>query len=169
MKVNNSFPISRLREVFIYEPATGFLWRRHPTRRANVSLPCGSTDKSGYMDVCVDKHLMKAHRVVWALVHGHWPEKIIDHVNGVKYDNRIENLRLCVDSENGCNRGAQRNNNTGIKGVTKYENRYNKPFLAKITIQGKQHFLGYYRTKEAAARAYAAACRRLHGEFARVA
>lgn len=88
----------------------------------------------------------------------------VDHINGVGLDNRRSNLRHATRMENACNRGPNKNNTTGFKGVSWHlsESKYQ----AAITVDGRPIFLGNFRDPVDAARAYDAAARRLHGEFA---
>ena len=89
----------------------------------------------------------------------------VDHINGNTLDNRRSNLRLATQAQNQCNRGPQKNNTSGFKGVT-----FNKrcgAFAAKITVAGKRKFLGYFDTPQAAHTAYCIAAAAHHGAFAR--
>ena len=87
----------------------------------------------------------------------------VDHRNMNTLDNTRPNLR-CVDkSENMRNRGAQKNNKIGLKGVQKHGNKY----MARIAVNGKQMYLGVFRTPEEAHRAYCDKAVELHGEYAR--
>ena len=88
-----------------------------------------------------------------------------DHINGDKLDNRRSNLRVCSSSENMCNRGAQSNSTSGIKGVS-WDNRSTK-WRASIQLNGRKKHVGYFDTMEEAIRAYDEAALKLHGEFAR--
>jgi hypothetical protein len=98
------------------------------------------------------------------------PGKFVDHRNLNKLDNRRQNLRIATRSQNGMNRRAMSNNELGIKGVSRDKNKKGKTplFVARITVEGKTRRLGYFRTTEEAAAAYAAAARELHGEFHRL-
>ena len=72
----------------------------------------------GYLQIQLPKpHNYYAHQVAWLWVYGEWPTSQIDHINRVRSDNRIANLRMANDSENGCNKGMQRNNQSGFTGV----------------------------------------------------
>jgi len=90
--------------------------------------------------------------------------KRVDHINGDCLDNRKENLRLATHAENLRNRPKSRNNSTGYKGV----HRMRTKWRTQITIDGKKQHLGSFINKEDAARAYDAAARISHGEFARL-
>lgn len=89
----------------------------------------------------------------------------VDHINRNPLDNRRSNLRLANKSQNMCNRGAQKNNTSGFKGVI-WHSDCKKPWLAKICINRKHHSLGMYATAEEAHEAYLSAAAMLHGEFA---
>lgn len=88
----------------------------------------------------------------------------IDHINGNGLDNRRLNLRPATNGQNQWNRGRQRNNASGYKGVS-YIPRLNR-WWAQIVADGKHHNLGLHDAPEEAARAYDAAARDLHGAFA---
>jgi len=92
---------------------------------------------------------------------------IVDHrdLNGL--NNVRTNLRECTKSDNMCNRGANRNNTSGFKGVC-WDKQTSK-WLAQITKDGKRKCLGRFASAEAAHRAYCVAAEALHGEFKRVA
>ena len=95
------------------------------------------------------------------------PEKyVIDHINGVKTDNRKSNLRVCTRAENGRNRGKQENNTSGYKGVS-YKVK-NKKFSSQIKVYNKQIYIGLFDTPIEAARAYNEAAIKYHGEFAKL-
>lgn len=104
-------------------------------------------------------HLM--HRVIADADAG----EVVDHINGDRLDNRKENLRVCSQSENLCNRGKQSNNRSGFKGV--YLHAPGR-WRARIMFKGKLKELGLFDSPSDAHKAYVAAARALHGEFTRV-
>ncbi len=107
-----------------------------------------------------------AHRVVFAMHQGFWPDEV-DHVDLNKGNNRIENLRAASRNANQHNRPAQANNTSGFKGVGWV--RAKGKWRARITTDGRQTMLGYFDTPEEAHTAYADAAERMHGAFARAA
>lgn len=96
--------------------------------------------------------------------YGMWPDRLVDHINGNRQDNRIANLRLATTSENLCNRGKPRNNTSGFKGVS-----WNTKFQiwqATIKFNGRNKNLGRFASREKAAEAYSKAALQYHGDFA---
>lgn len=91
--------------------------------------------------------------------------EIVDHVNGNKFDNRKENLRVVTPSQNAVNAGRRKNNSSGYKGVF-YESRRDK-WRAEIKVNYRSVFLGYFDNKEDAAKAYNKAALKHHGEYAK--
>lgn len=158
--------IERLKELLEYNRDTGE-WRWLKTLRPQSPAGCiaGSKGKE-YTLLRVDRRAYMAHKLAWLYCYGDWPAKQIDHINGDRYDNRIVNLRLATPSENGRNRGPQRNNTSGVKGVTWHAR--DKRWQAQIWVNGKRIQLGYFIDIKDAAAAYAKAALELHGEFARL-
>ena len=141
-----------------YDPKTGeFIIR---IRNA------GAVAKNGYQYVNVGGRNILAHRLAWLLTHGYWPTNTIDHINGNRSDNRLENLREADWSENLCNSKLQQRNISGIKGVT--WNKGKNAWAAKIVWRRKEEFLGYFKDLAEAMAARRLAEDRLHGKFARV-
>ena len=98
----------------------------------------------------------------------------VDHKNGNTLDNRKENLRECTRQQNQANRMLGKDNTSGYKGVCYMKkkksmiNEHSKPWVAQIKHNQKKIYLGIYKTKEEAARAYDKKAIELHGEFAQL-
>lgn len=158
--------IEKLNELFRYEPETGLIcWR---VRRKGVKAKCGGvagyvTDR-GYIKIVNDGKSMLAHRVAFAIYFGRWPDGEIDHINGVKSDNRVCNLREATRKQNNANRGPLKNNLTGYKGVNYIKSR-NK-FVARISNGTRRVFIGMFDSAIEASEAYRKAAKEIHGEFA---
>lgn len=105
-----------------------------------------------------------AHRVLWAMKHGEWPDSEIDHINGIRSDNRLANLRAATPSENMRNRVRRVRGPDEYLGVT----RVGKKYRALIGVNGRTIHLGYYDTKRDAATARDAAALLVDGKFARL-
>lgn len=119
---------------------------------------------NGYLMFTILGKRFLVHRVVWHMFHGEWPKNQLDHINGVRNDNRIENLRECNNAENNRAVGLKKNNTTGYKGVT-----FNKPtgkFFAYIRFNYKRIHLGVWDVAEDAAKAYNEAAIKYFGGFA---
>ena len=86
-----------------------------------------------------------------------------DHIDGDGLNNVRENLRGCTAAENQRNRGKQRNNTSGEKGVSWHKR--DRKWHARIMLNGKSKHLGCFNNPQAAKEAYAKAARELHGEF----
>jgi hypothetical protein len=113
-----------------------------------------------------NRMMIYLHRVILERMAGRPLAKTeyVDHISGDKLDCRRENLRIATNAENLQNRGMQRNNTSGFKGVSWY--RRDGKWHARIGFNGKDKHLGYFDTAEAAYEAYCKAARELHGEFA---
>lgn len=153
----------RLRELLHYDPETGVFTRLARTSNSiKVGDVAGTADSDGYIQISVDGVLYRAHRLAWLYMTGAWSKGVIDHVNGVKGDNRFANLRPATNAENQQNqRRAQSSNKLGLLGVCRVC-REGKRFKAQIMVDGRQIYLGTFDTPEQAHAAYLAAKRRLH-------
>ncbi len=163
MKPNEeALTAERLRELLSYEPETGeFRWRVGRGGTAVAGGRAGCKQTIGYRRIGVAGRTYWEHRLAWLHVTGTWPSDQIDHVNGVKGDNRIANLREATRSENQGNlRQARSDSKTGLLGV--HWNKPNKKFMAQIMFSGKQKYLGLFDTAEQAHQAYLVAKRELH-------
>lgn len=112
-----------------------------------------------------------AHQIVWLLFNDELP-KSIDHINGDKCDNRVENLRAATQQEQSRNLPLRRDNKTGFVGVRFRADLGNK-WIAEIHLDGKQKYLGCFSDKMSAVAARAEAARAagfspIHGRIAKV-
>lgn len=139
-----------------YNPLTGIFTRN--------GIVAGTVNAQGYVQIKIDNHLYLAQRLAWWIITGEWPENDIDHKNRNKQDNRFINLREATDPENQRNRGRQKNNKSGFKGVSWNTGR--KAWLAMIHDGTRNKNLGYFASRENAAIAYDVAALKYHGEFA---
>ena len=150
----------RLKELLDYDPETGVFVRKIDRGGAKAGAEAGSYDAHGYKIISVDGVRKKAHRLAWLYVHGCWPVSEIDHINRVRNDNRISNLREANKCTNQQNIGPKKCNKSGYLGVYKH-NQCNR-WAAKITHNGIVAYLGLFNTPEEAHAAYIAAKEKLH-------
>ncbi len=154
---------SEIGELFTYSKNDGSLTWIKPRIPERANLPAGSIKKDGYRYITIKRKLYSAHRLIWILFHGSEPDGIIDHINRIKTDNRIENLRIATKEQNGANAGMYCTNKTGFKGV--HYCKRDKRFIASITFHGKIKRIGGYATAEEASQAYQKASISLNKEF----
>jgi len=143
---------SELKEFLNYNPESGILtWIKDRGHR-KIGDVCACHDKHGYIVIRFKGKLYKAHRLAWLLHYGNFPVNHLDHINGVRDDNRITNLRDATDQQNQRNRTkCQVNSKTQTLGVRKHHNK----FVAQIGgVEGKTKYLGCFPTIEQAHQAY---------------
>lgn len=122
-----------------------------------------TVDAAGYLQGSIFDRAYRAHRVIWAMVTGEWPDGMIDHENRNRSDNRFKNLRPASASQNMHNRGMSKNNSSGFKGVS-WDSSKSK-WHAQIGLNRKTHHLGYFDCLNEAHNAYAEASQAMHGAF----
>lgn len=110
--------------------------------------------------------MLLAHRIIWFLHYGAWPECGIDHINGDPSDNRVSNMRLASQAENSRNTRRSRNNTSGRKGVSWHKQR--QRWRATIMVDYRTKHLGLFDSIDEASQAYCQAAIQLHGAFARL-
>jgi hypothetical protein len=141
-----------LNSLLSYDAETGLLtWKDRPDCKAfrSAGKPAlNYVDDCGYKIVKLDGlGNVKAHRVIWKMVYGEDPE-LIDHINGQRSDNRIENLRSVSRDINARNLGLSKNNTSGANGVYWFPN-YSK-WMVSIRVNGRRKTLGYFADKQEA-------------------
>lgn len=154
---------ARLLEVLDYDQDTGIFTRKIGLGHSKAGDTAGSPAGRGYIRVKVDGMAYKAHRLAWFYVTISWPKEQIDHVNGIRDDNRFANLREANQFENSRNARKYKNNSTGFKGVSVEKGK----FVSRIAVGGSQRIIGRFSTPEAAHTAYREAARRHYGSFAK--
>lgn len=160
--LRRTFDLASLRSLLFYNAATGkFSWLSGQRRGKEA----GSINDEGYRAIRVLSGVYKAHRLAWFYCHGEWPRFFIDHANGDKTDNRLENLRECSRRQNMANSRVRRDSRSGLKGV--FASKCGKFWKARIWESGVLTDLGRFQTKEQAHAAYFLAAQRMFGEFAR--
>lgn len=151
-----------LRSLLDYDPNTGvFTWRVTRNGKAYKGDIAGAVNNLGYILIYIEGKSYRAHRLAWLYVYGKWPEQYLDHINCVRNDNRISNLRSATLGQNQANRRKTK----GVlpKGVKKSK----KKFVAQICVDGKRRYIGIYPTAELAHAAYCEAAQKAFGAYHR--
>lgn len=165
--------IKTLRKLLDYNPETGVLtWKprsasmfrdlkqtsEHSAARWNsrfAGRPAFTHKVKGYRAGRIFGRRHMAHRVAWAIFHGEWPSDFLDHENGNRSDNRIANLRIAGDAENGKNKCLLSRNTSGIMGVFWCARR--RSWRAQIGIDGRRIHIGNFASFDSAVSARKAA------------
>ena len=157
-----------LHRLFEYKDGELY-WKVSLTRSCKVGSKAGTFDRGcGYFNVSVNRRTYRLHRVVYHY-HYNLTNSIIDHIDNDRTNNRVENLRICTQSQNQCNSSRKNNRKHDLpKGVCFDKvrcGRY-KPYKAYIKLNGRSKHLGYYETPELAHECYCLAADLAFGEFA---
>ncbi|RLA05326.1 MAG: HNH endonuclease [Gammaproteobacteria bacterium] len=155
MKVKSNLTADQVRELFDYD-GKDLIWRIS-RGRVNAGDIANSKINTGYLRVGVNNLNYQVHRLIWLHEYGVWPSNEIDHINGVKDDNRLENLREVTHRENQENQKLNSNNTSGVVGVS-FRKDKNK-WVARLFGCDISKFLGYFDTL------FDAACARKSAEI----
>jgi len=152
---------SDIKEYLSYDSETGlFTWIKS-YRNQHIGKKVGSYDKDGYLQIKFKRKAYRAHRLAWMYVYGKFPDSQLDHIDGVRDNNAISNLREVTFSENSQNQRNSHSDSTyGMLGID--YNKSKKRFRARIMIQGKRITLGGFSTAEQAFEAYLEAKQKYH-------
>lgn len=144
----------KLRVLLSYDATTGdFTW-------LSSNRKAGCVAKDGYVVIQLERKQYRAHQLAWLYVHGEFLTRQLDHINRVRSDNRLVNLRKVTLSQNSQNQVLTRKNTSGYRGVCWDKSR--NMWRADIGVNRKRKYLGHYETKEIAAKVYAKAAAALH-------
>lgn len=141
-----------------YNPETGVFVAKVSAGRRKAGDVLGYVRVDGYRMIRWEGRWRYAHSLAWFYMTGEWPPNEVDHINGLRDDNRFKNLRLATRSQNMMN--------TRKRGVC-FHTRQRK-WVADIRADGKRTHIGSFDTEREAIAAYQAACLEMHGEFANI-
>lgn len=157
--------ITQQQALDLFEYKNGALyWRVKKSYRVEVGKEAGCKNSHGYCVVRVNGILYGIHRIIFLMHHGYLPE-YIDHADGDRLNNRIENLRQATNIQNSYNRGKQSNNHSGFKGV--HWKKQIKHWAVEIQVNKTKKYLGIYKDLDLAALVASEARDLYHGKFAR--
>lgn len=155
-------PDDRIKKYLSYDPESGaFSWIKNCGARGRKGSEAKNYTTLGYVFIVFKKRKYSAHQLAWWWVTGEMPSAEIDHINGVRDDNRFSNLREATRAQNTHNARIRKDNSVGLKGVSPERGK----FRARITINGNRKYLGAFSTKEEAFSAVCEARKSLHKEF----
>jgi len=138
---------SELKRLLHYSQCTGvFTWLVSRSNRVKIGDVAGCPNKAGYLRIVIDGKHYRSQRLAWLYVYGEFPDHFIDHINGIRDDNRLVNLRDVTVQENSKNLGMRSDNSSGFNGVSWYK-RFNK-WESYIHAKGKKIRLGLFINKE---------------------
>jgi hypothetical protein len=150
-----------LRQLLSYNPNTGELiwlardegWFKKPTdakgwNKKYAGTKAFQTLHYGYLHGHVFKKHYFAHRIAWAIHYGSWPTGQIDHVSGLRSDNRIENLRDVSHSDNQKNVKLRHDNKCGMPGID--WKKHASAWRVRVSREGKRRLVGYFKNLDEA-------------------
>lgn len=162
-----SVPTTQEEAAALFEYRDGALyWKTNRGYSKVMDKPVGSKTANGYLESKINGKGFKVHRMVFLLHHG-WLPEMVDHIDGDRTNNAIENLRAATAQNNKFNQKLYKCNTSGVKGVS-WNKEHNK-WSAQISYNRRKKFLGRYDTVEEAAEVVDLARRMVHQEFARAA
>jgi len=151
MNDNDDLMFNLVHDLFEYRE--GSLIRKKGVRGKNTKSGAiaGTPISGGYINICINQKKYRAHRLIWLMFNGNMPDGDIDHVNGIRSDNRIENLRCVSRRENCKNQQLRSDNKSGTVGVC-FNSQRNK-WESYIKAGDKKINLGLYEDIESAKKA----------------
>jgi hypothetical protein len=155
MKTDHTLTGARLRALTEYRDGALY-WR--PGHGRTLGQLGSRAGRQGRMQTEIEGVARYVHRLVWLYHHDEWPTGQIDHINGDKHDNRIENLRVVTSAQNSQNRR--------VRGVTYEKRQTSRPWRARIMVNYKSITLGYFATEAEALAEYQRAKLMYHESFA---
>lgn len=147
-----------------YLPETGNLYWKSIKRGKSNNIHAGEKTEHGYVRISLKGKRYYAHHIVWLFENGQWPTQLLDHINGNRSDNRIQNIREATHEENMRNRKISINNKSGVTGVCWIT--ATKLWMASISLNAKPKHLGHFKKLEDAIEARKSAEARFYKEFA---
>ena len=139
---NSTLTQDQVKSLFDYKDGNLY-WKNKTTNlsRVKINAIAGSTGKKGYLQIGINQKLYLAHRVIFLMHHGYMPD-FVDHIDGNKENNFIENLREASRGQNRMNSKLQLNNKSTIKNVN-WHKKQNK-WVVQLGVEGKKLYFGAY-------------------------
>lgn len=150
----------RLKELLNYDPVTGVFKHIFSRHGVTVGKKAGYINSDGYIYIILDKKKYVSHRLIWLYVYGAYPINQLDHINRIRHDNTLLNLREVTLAENRQNLGLSLKNKSGFRGVSKDPK--TELWRVNISVKNKSKYVGRFSTLSEAADAYAMAAKLYH-------
>ena len=164
--------LAEARRIYQYDAINGgLIWINHKNPKRTwpaIGTPVGGDDGHGYKMCLLLGHKFKVHQIVWLVVNGELPPGSIDHIDGDRRNNRIENLRVVTDHQNSMNLASCKCDTAGVKRNHYRKTQLKRPYSAVVQHLGRKHSFGSYATIGEARAAYIEGKRKLCGEFSPV-
>lgn len=136
---------AKLKQLLHYNPDTGeFYWLKKVLKDTIKTKRAGTKNKSGYRFIKIDNINYQEHRLVWLYMYGKFPDKCIDHINHIRDDNRLSNLREVSHAENMRNLALAKNNSSGVAGI--YWCKTKSKYISQIKLNGKRVYQRSFNT-----------------------
>lgn len=164
-KVKGRKPLTQdlLREYLEYREDGHLWWVKNRVKGPKTVGKRFGCINYGYVKGKIFQRGYTEHTLIWLYHYGVWPKDQIDHINGNRSDNRLENLREATNQQNQFNTGGRRNSTSTYKGVSWH--RETQKWQAKISIDRKQYYLGIFNTEQEAVKAYNNSAKFYHKEY----
>lgn len=135
----------QLKNMFDYDDEKGILIRKRDKYGREYNQPCGNKPtQHGYGALKINGRSYRVHRLIWLFHYGEFPSEFIDHIDGNKMNNRIDNLRTVSNQINNHNNKIRTDNTSGYPNV--YWHKGTRKYQVRITVDGKENFIGLYAT-----------------------
>ncbi|SER52034.1 MULTISPECIES: HNH endonuclease [Pseudomonas] len=164
MGTSNPLTQEILKTCLKYEPETGIFYHLPKRGLMRPGEVAGSPTTNGYIQITVKGKGYQSHRLAWLYMTGSFPADQIDHINGIKTDNRWQNLREATKAQNQANIRTRKDSRSGIKGVR--WDRSTGKWLAEIRANNKVIHVGRFKSLDDAVREIRDARNKHHGDFA---
>lgn len=152
--MKNEITQEYLKEILHYNKLTGlFRWkvdiysgRNKKQKHVSIGDLAGTVNSKGYLRIGINHKSYLCQRLAWLYEYGEWPSNEVDHINHVRSDNRIDNLRNVAGLDNQKNVSKRKDNNSGFTGVS--WNAKSSKWVAQMQVNKKKIHLGYFSSLE---------------------
>ena len=151
-----------VKSLFYYKD--GDLYWKKNIGNIKVNTKAGSVLNSGYRSIVFNKKRYQAHRLIFLFHHGYLPQ-YIDHIDGNRLNNFVENLRPATKSQNSMNKQFNAKNTSGYRNV--YWHKSCKKWIVSLMVSRKKIYIGAFNNLELAGLVADEARKKYHGKFAR--